>query len=150
MWIDMVKAHTVDNRYVKPQIGADSAEIASAERRLNVRFPLELRSLLSEMNGDGFLLFSVEQIVQYNLDARLAFKETYTGLEHLLFVAGNGCGDYYAYSISGSIPGSNSGEVFGGAILSTDMVRWEHEDHSTVPVASSLAELIEKYYTDQI
>ena len=115
----------------------DYAIIRKTEQKLGVQFPSELTSLLSEVNGDNVLLFSAEQIISYNLDSRSAFREVYNGLDDLLFVAGNGCGDYFAYQITD------------GAIISTDIVRWEHEDNSTVLIAGNLLELIEKYYTDQ-
>lgn len=65
--------------------------------------------------------------------ARNTLCEYYEGLDELLFIGGNGCGDYYD-----------------GIIALNEIIRWEHEDNSRMIVANGLAELIEKYYTDQI
>jgi hypothetical protein len=138
MWIEKISAYLANNGYIKPQRGADSAVIKEAEHKLKVNFPAELKSLLLEINGDDVLLFSVEQIVENNLDSRKVLGEVYDGLDLLLFIAGNGCGDYYSY------------QIIDGEIISTEIVRWEHEVNSTVLVASNLTELIEKYYTGQI
>ncbi len=82
-------------------------------------------------------MFSVQQIVETNLDSRRILGEVYGGLDRLLFVAGNGCGDYYSYKIED------------GEISSTALYRWDHEENSITLVASDLADLIDKYYTDQ-
>lgn len=89
------------------------------------------------MNGDGLLLHSVQQIVENTIMARRALGEYYEGLTELLFIGGNGCGDYYSYIITN------------GIIDSKEIIRWEHEDNNRVFVGNGLAQLIEKYYTDQ-
>jgi len=138
MWIEKISAYMANNRYIKPQRGADSAIIKEAERKLKVSFPAELKSLLLEINGDNYLLFSVEQIVENNLDSRKVLGEVYDGLDRLLFIAGNGCGDYYSY------------QIIDGEVISSQIVRWDHEVNSTVSVACNLTEMIEKYYAGQI
>ncbi len=137
MWIEKIKPYMAYNQFIKPKSGVDAAVINEAEQKLGFQFTPELTSLLSEINGYDVLLFSVEQIVTYNIDSRRDFREVYDGIDNLLFIAGNGCGDYFAYRIAD------------GAIISTDIVRWEHEDNSIVPIACNLAKLIEKYHTDQ-
>lgn len=137
MWIEKIKPYMAHNQFIKPKSGVDFVVIKEAEQKLGVQFTPELISLLSEVNGDDVLLFSIKQIITYNIDSRRDYREVYDGIDNLLFIAGNGCGDYFAYKITD------------GAIISTDIVRWEHEDNSVVPIAGNLAELIEKYYTDQ-
>lgn len=45
---------------------------------------------------------SVNQIIEDNLQVREALSDSYEGLNELLFIVGNGCGDYYSYSIEWS------------------------------------------------
>lgn len=52
---------------------------------------------------------------------------------------GNGCGDYYCYHADSD-----------GAIDETAIYIWEHEESSWKPVASGIAELITRYYHDEI
>ncbi|MBS3984376.1 MAG: SMI1/KNR4 family protein [Selenomonadales bacterium] len=136
MWRALLKRYEgVNNRLNAP---VDTEEIAAAERALSVAFPTELKDLLCELNGDNWLLFSVSQIVEINLMTREALGQYYDKLDELLFIAGNGCGDYYAYKIC-------VGEADTGRI-----VFWDHEDNSRRVVASSLSELITRYYSDEI
>lgn len=69
---------------------------------------------------------------------REGLSECYEGLCDLLFIAGNGCGDYYGYRSENKVcmPGS--------------IIIWEHETNETHEVARSLAEMIGLYYTDRI
>lgn len=99
MYIEQIRKYMNDNEYIKPHPPADLKMIINAENRLNVTFPNELKELLLEMDGDNLLLFSVKQIIEDNLLVREALSEFYEGLDELLFIGGNGCGDYYSYSI---------------------------------------------------
>ena len=87
----------------------DKEEVAAAEKSLSVVFPPELKDLLGELNGDNWLLFSVAQIVETNLMIREALGQFYDKLDELLFIAGNGCGDYYAYQICGGEADAGAG-----------------------------------------
>ncbi len=138
MWKDLLKQYEGINNDLKINLPADKSEIERAERVLGVSFPTELKGLLLELNGDSWLLFSVAQIVENNLLTREALGEYYDKLNELLFIAGNGCGDYYAY------------EVCGEKTISTKIILWEHEDNSRRSVATSLSDLINRYYDDQI
>ncbi len=130
-------AHT--NEYVKPKVGATAAMIHSVEKDLGCTFPPELRSLLSETNGDGYLFFSTDEILETNIRARTMMSECYEGLEKLLFFAGNGCGDYYCYQIRPS-----------GQADSSSIYIWMHEDNELGSVAHSLTEMIDRYFNDEI
>lgn len=138
MYSEKISACMANNPYIKPQQGAKFRAIKRAEYKLKIAFPAELKTLLTEVNGDEFLLLSAKQIVECNLSVRKQLGEVYNGLDSLLFIAENGCGDYYSYQISD------------GKITSTEIVRWDHEDNSTFSVARNLEQLIEKYYTNQI
>lgn len=83
-------------------------------------------------------MLSVKQIIEDNLLVRKTLSESYEGLDELLFIGGNGCGDYYSYSI------------LDGQISSTEIVRWEHEDNTKIVVAHSLQEMIDRYYNNEI
>ncbi len=138
MYIEQIRLYMNDNEYIKPHPPADLRMITNAENRLNVTFPNELKELLLEMDGDNLLLLSVKQIIEDNLLVRETLSEFYEGLDELLFIGGNGCGDYYCYSI------------IDGQIKSTEIVRWEHEDNTKIVVAHSLKEMIDRYYNNEI
>ena len=138
MYIEQIRKYMNDNEVIKPNPPADLKMITNAESRLNVMFPNDLTELWLEMDGDNCLLLSVKQIIEDNLLVRETLSDCYEGLDELLFIGGNGCGDYYSYSI------------MDGKIKSTEIVRWEHEDNSRIVVANSLKEMIDKYYNDEI
>lgn len=138
MYLELITPKMPQNPWIRPQPPATPEQIRQAEEKMGVSFPQELRELLLELNGDRYLLLSAEKIVEYNLSTREGLYECYDGLEDLLFVAANGCGDYYCYKISQ------------GHITDPGLYRWEHEDNETRPVASGLAEMITRYYNDEI
>ena len=55
-----------------------------------------------------------------------------------LFIAGNGCGDYYGYRIEDR------------TVLPSPIYIWEHETFKAKVVANNLIEMIELYYRDKI
>ncbi len=138
MYLELIQPYIPQNPWARPQPPATPEQIRQTEEKMGVAFPQELRELLLELNGDRYLLLSAEKIVEYNLLTREGLSECYDGLENLLFVAENGCGDYYCYKIDC------------GHITAPALYRWEHEENVTVPVATSLSELITRYYNDEI
>lgn len=138
MWKEQIEMHKDNNPYMKINPPASARAIKAAEKKLEIVFPRDLKELLLELDGDNNLMHSVQQIVENTIMTRKALSEHYEGLSLLLFIGGNGCGDYYSYIITN------------GCIASNDIIRWEHEDNSRIIVANGLSELIEKYYTDQI
>ena len=138
MYLELLSRYCAENPYVKPQPPADEEQIQSAEKQLKVTFPEELRQLLLEMNGDRYLCFSAEEIVERNLGAREGLGECYDGLDQLLFIAGNGCGDYYGYRIAD------------GVVCADAIIFWEHETNESRAAAGNLVEMMELYYTDRI
>ena len=138
MWINQINKYKDKNSYIKVNSPSNNEEIVAAQQELNVAFPNELKELLLELNGDSVLLHSLQQIIENTIMTRRELSGCYEGLTQLLFIGGNGCGDYYSYIITD------------GIIVSNKIIRWEHEDNSRIFVANGLAELIEKYYTDQI
>ncbi len=138
MYRELIEKQSETNKYIKPDKGATEKEISNAEKEMKVKFPSELKTLISEMNGDGYLFFSADKIVEYNKMTRDILGEDYEGLENLLFFGGNGCGDYYSYEIKDK------------TAIEGNIVRWEHETNETVPVAKNIFELIERYFNDEI
>ena len=137
MYIELVRGYAQDNKYVQPQPPATEEEIYDAENKLAVSFPSDLRTLLLEMNGDRYLCHSAEDIAKNNLSLRNAFEE-FADLSCYLFVAGNGCGDYYCYRIDN------------GIVQSSPIYIWEHEDFQSKVVAANLEDMIHLYYQDKI
>ena len=138
MYQELFAEHHSEHPYSTPQPPASASQIAGAEAAMGVPFPAELRKLLAEMNGDNWLCLSCDQIVSCNNLVREGLSEVYDGLYDLLFVAGNGCGDYYGYAIRD------------GACQEGQLLMWEHETNETHIVAASLAELIRRYFLDEI
>ncbi len=138
MYREYIESRMADNKWIKPHPPASVQQISAAEAAMGVKFPKELIDLLSEMNGDGYFLLTAEHIVEYNNMNRNILGEVYDGLDKLLYIAENGCGDYYCYVIEN------------GGIASTQIVCWEHETNETYPVADNLMQLIVRYYNSEI
>lgn len=138
MYKELIAQYGDGNKYVSPQPSAAVSEIAKAEQKLGTSFPDELRALLSEMNGDRWLMFSINEIIETTEDLR-SLTEYYPGIDGYLFFAGNGCGDYYGYSVT------EDGSVDASAIY-----LWLHETNEKMKVAADIPTLIKRYYSDEI
>jgi len=138
MYKELFVTGSKNNPYIKIEAPAKSKAIARAEAKLKCTFPEDLKAYLSEINGDGDLFFSAERIVTENLNIRSALAECYPDLDQYLFVAGNGCGDYYGYRLAD------------GRAPSREILLWEHEDNSSRTVADQLVSLIKLMYIDQV
>lgn len=142
MYIELLKQYATHLNSVKFHPAVTESEVHEAEKRLNVIFPDELKKILFEVNGDNFLLWSLDQIVKDNLDLRSInpdiIEPELFNFSEFLFIAENGCGDYYGYKIDN------------GSIQSTSIYVFEHEEYTAKIVASSIAELIMLYYQDRI
>ncbi len=144
MYKELVSELTRENRWVKIQPPCSENAINNAEKEVGYAFPGELRALLLEMNGDSYLLLSVEEIVEQTrlnrkIQAEYSDEEFAKKLDMFIFFAGNGCGDYYCYHADPD-----------GAVDETAIYIWEHEEFCWKPVASGIAELITRYYHDEI
>lgn len=142
MYIELLKQYAAHLNSVKFHPAATANQVCEAEKRLNVLFPDELKKILFEVNGDNFLLWSLEQIVKENLEIRSINPEIIEpelfNFSEFLFIAGNGIGDYYGYRIDN------------GTIQSTSIFVFEHEEYTSKVVAHNIAELVMLYYQDQI
>ncbi len=139
MFKELIAECAKDIRYVRIQEPASIEEIRAAERSIGCNFPQELVNLLLECNGDRWLLFSVDEITGTVTSLREAMAEDYADMDKHLFFGGNGCGDYYCYAI---LPD--------GTADGTSIYLWEHETNESHKVASDMAELIRRYYNNEI
>ena len=138
MYIELIQEFISENKYISIQPSASRKQIAEAEMAMKVIFPDEIKQMLSELNGDKWLCFSCDEIVKNNIETRKYLSEYYDGLDNLLFIAGNGCGDYYGYIIED------------GSCVDGKIIMWEHETNEIHIVADSLQMLIHRYYSDEI
>lgn len=138
MYKELTAQYSDGNEHVSPQLPAAVSEITKAEQQLGTSFPDELRALLSEMNGDHWLLFSINEIIETTEDLR-SLTEYYPDIARYLFFAGNGCGDYYGYSIAEN-----------GNVNHNDIYIWLHETNEKKKVAEDILTLIKRYYSDEI
>lgn len=129
---------------MKIQPPCDERDIDRAEQSVGIPFPKELRALLKELNGDRYLLLSVDETMKQSelnrqIQAQYPKEEFAKDLDKFIFFATNGCGDYYCYC-------ADNRKI----VDETVIYRWDHEESCRKPVASSIAELIARYYRDEI
>ena len=153
MYKELVLKLSEGIEWVKVQPPCSDNEISKAEKYVGYEFPEELKSLLREMNGDKWLLLSVDEIIENVKLNRKYFRELFESdysekeymnrVDRFIFFATNGCGDYYCYRVA------ENGMVDDSAIYI-----WEHEelgeDCCWHPVAHNMKEFIERYYNDEI
>lgn len=136
MWKEFLTELAASSNNVRMNPPAARNDVLEVENKLDLIFPQRLKNLLSEFNGDNYFILSTKEIIEVNTNLR---KLTcYMPLNCLLFIAGNGCGDYFGYAITGE--GINDSQIY----------MWDHESDNRVYIADGLKDLIEKYYTDQI
>lgn len=137
MWKELlIEIQKKDNSCLVINPPALKEKIDAAEIILEIRFPEELKELLLEVDGDNWFVFSVNRIVENYLS--LSSCDYCPNAQGMLFVAGNGCGDYLGY------------QPVDGECISTDIYMWDHEVDELTIVASDLKDAITKYYNDEI
>lgn len=144
MYRELISELAKDNSLAKIQPPCPENMIDTAEKALGYPFPKELRDLLSELNGDKYLLLSVEEIIrQAKLNREI--QDEYGGeefakeLDKLIFFATNGCGDYFCYHADSD-----------GVIDESSIYIWEHEEYCLKQAGTNMTELITRYYNDEI
>jgi len=138
MYLETVKKYENERPYGGIELPADEQTIKELEAYFKSVLPTELKNLLSELNGDGYLIFSAEKIVESNQLLTEVWSDTYPDISKFLFFAENGCGDYYGYLRDDS--GYHGDKIY----------LWEHETQESTLVATSLLEFIEQYYEGKI
>jgi len=136
-WIELFNEITNTHEYCKPNPPATIEQISKVEKTLGNKLPADLKELLLCMNGDDWLIFSTEQIIETNIEVRK--MDFYMPLDCLLFFGGNGCGDYYGYPITREM-GVRHDNVF----------IWSHESDDRMWRANDLEDIIRKYYNSDI
>ena len=144
MYKELISELTREIQWVKIQPPCSENDINTAEKAVGYLLPKELRKLLLEMNGDKYILLSVEEIVnqaKLNREIQEEYKdeEFAKELDKFIFFATNGCGDYYCYHANDD-----------GVIDETSIYFWEHEEYCWKQVASNIAELFTRYYHDEV
>lgn len=153
MYKELILQVSKGNDFVKIKSPCPEKKIDRAEKAVGYPFPKELRELLSELDGDKWILWSAKEIVEnveLNRESWLPFfeenfsKEEYTDrVDRFIFFAGNGCGDYYCYRVGND-----------GVADESVIYIWEHENIDEKccwrAVASNMAEFITRYYEGEI
>jgi hypothetical protein len=136
MWRELVAGLSSQCGFSPP---ANSEQITRVEEILGVKLPAELQDLLKESNGiadeyGGRVVWSIERIIETNLLFRRYpdFTELYMPFDPLLFFADALDGDQFAYVITA------------GAIRSSNIFVWNHEDDSRTWLAPSLKRYLEE------
>ena len=100
---------------------------------------------MRETNGDRNFLLSADEIISNTKNNREKFPEFLEAEEfedkvnRFIFFATNGCGDYYCYRF-----------LANGETDTTAIYIWEHELFEIREVAKDIAELITKYYNNEV
>ena len=139
MYKELITEVSKGNEFVEIQPPCPESEIDRVEKSFGYPLPKEVRALLSELNGDKFLLLSAEEIIdQIRLNKEMLSyyeEQGVEGVDRLLFFAGNGCCDYYCYRVGDE----------------NTIYMWEHEEMKyDRKVAASMSEVITRYYNDEI
>lgn len=145
MYKELLEKLTEGHSWAELQNPCNEQEISAAERYIGFSFPDDLKALLRETNGDHWLLLSLDEIIEKVKTNREIYPEYLEPdmfedkANRHVFFATNGCGDYYCYRV---LP---NGETDSSAIYI-----WEHELFETRKVADNIADLIIKYYNDEV
>lgn len=145
MYRELIEKMIKGNRWAKVQEPCPEEELQRAEEYVGFKFPEDLKALLRETNGDQWFLLSAEKMIDHVKGNREIFPEYLEPDEfeekvnRFIFFATNGCGDYYCYRVLGN------GETDAAAIYI-----WEHELFEIRKVAEDIADLITRYYNDEV
>ena len=145
MYRELIHRWVEHHNWAKLQPPCPEEELEQAQQRVGYPFPEELKALLRETNGDGWLLLSAGQMAEHVQSNRSIWPEYLEPEEFLekvdrhIFFATNGCGDYYCYRV---LPD--------GSVDTTAIYLWEHETFEVKPVARDIPDLIAKYYSDEV
>ncbi len=138
MYLEIVNKYESERPYGGAEPPADEQKIKEIEKYFKSPLPTDLKNLLLELNGDGYLLFSAEKIVEDNQMLTDVWSDTCPEISAYLFFAENGCGDYYGYQRDDT--GRYGDKIY----------LWEHETQESTLVAASLLDFIERYYEGKI
>ena len=145
MYRELIEKLIEGHSWAKLQEPCSEKDITKAEQYVGFSFPEELKALLRETNGDRNFLLSADEIISNTKNNREIFPEFLEAEEfeekvnRFVFFATNGCGDYYCYRV-----------LANGETDTTAIYIWEHELFEIREVAKDIAELITKYYNNEV
>lgn len=145
MYRELIGKLIAGHDWAKLQNPCPENEITEAEECVGVTFPEELKALLRETNGDQCFLLSAAEIINHVKTNREIFPEYLEPDEfeekvnRFIPFATNGCGDYYGYRILENHEADTSA-----------LCIWEHELFEVREVASTIADLITRYYNGEV
>ena len=145
MYRELIEKLIKGHDWAKLQEPCPENKIIEVEEYVGFTFPEELKVLLRETNGDHWFLLSAEEIINHVKTNREIFPEYLEPDEfeekvnRFVPFATNGCGDYYGYRVL------ENDETDTSAIYI-----WEHECFAFREVAKDIADLITKYYNDEV
>lgn len=145
MYRELIGALIEGHHWAKLQEPCSENDIERAETYVGFSFPQELKVLLRETNGDHCFLLSAEQIIHHVKTNREIYPEYLEPDEfdekvnRFVPFATNGCGDYYGYRVL------ENGDTDASCIYI-----WEHELFEIREAAKDIADLITKYYNNEV
>jgi len=143
MWKETILKFSAACEFADP---AHPFEIEKCEKQLGLKLPSTLQSLLRETNGvyDSEsamnIAWDVEEIARENRDYRTnpEYRDLYMPFDHLIFFAGAGNGDLFAFTLTATKQ------------IRDDIFVWNHEDDSRTWVAPDLKTYFEWWLSGQI
>lgn len=138
MYRELIERYAGDFKYAVPEEPATENMLRALAEYMGHPVPRELRDMLLEMDGDHYLLLSVVRMRQ-RVEMNREFFSDWPGIEDHIFFAGNGLGDYYCYNVNAD-----------GTVDEDVIYLWRHEDNATVPAASTIRELIVRFYSGEL
>jgi SMI1/KNR4 family protein len=145
MYRELIGNFIKDHNWAKLQEPCPESEITRAEVYVGFSFPEELKALLRETNGDHWFLLSAQEMIDHVKTNREIFPEYLEPDEfeekvnRYVFFATNGCGDYYCYRV---LPDGKTDDSV--------IYMWEHELFEIREVAKNIADVITKYYNNEV
>ena len=122
---------------------ASLAEVTEVEEYLGAPLPAELVDFLLEFNGDGNLLFSTKDIISTTKSLRESLNgPAIEGADKFCFIGSDSSGEganLFCYKITDE-----------GSIQAVKIFLWNRETNDVKPVASTLPELINQLYNNDI
>lgn len=133
-YIDLICQFMKVNPIIKLTEPAQMTDLLAFESEIGCMLPKELTDFYLETDGDGDLMFSVDEANKTTKLVREGFAEFNPLVENIVCFGGNGAGDYYCYLV-------REGNVIDGEIYT-----FYHETNELSLSAESLPGLISLYY----
>jgi hypothetical protein len=143
MWKDTISSVSKSCNFADP---VSSIEIQNSEKQLGIQLPAPLQSLLLETNGvyeiehELHLVWTLQDIVKENFYHRTNrdYQDIYMPFDHLVFFAGAGNGDLFAFTVTANKQ------------IRNDIFVWSHDDDSRTWVAPNLATYFDWWLSGKI